>query len=377
MLTQQLTPPAASSSVAVADYRVDWVDIAKGICIILVVMLHATLGVEKAMGETSTFSAVIAWAAPFRMPDFFLISGLFLARRIDRPWRSYLDSKVVHFVYFYVLWVNIQLALKAPHFVSELGLTGFIELYFLSYIIPFSSLWFIYILAIYFVAAKLVASLPKYIVLLGAAAMHVAVPETGIFALDQFSERFVFFYAGYAVAPVIFRYAEQVSRTPELVVGLGLGCWGVLNAMAVGSGVATIPVIDLAVSFVGIAAVIAFSASVVDTTVGRMLGYCGRQSISIYLAFAVFMAAARQVLLKLDSKFELGLGVDLVSLAALVAGVIVPLILARLARDTRFAFLFSRPQSMWLRAARPRLGDSRADQRFADIAVRPAAPASA
>ena len=31
--------------------RVDWVDYAKGICIILVVMMHSTLGVEKATGE--------------------------------------------------------------------------------------------------------------------------------------------------------------------------------------------------------------------------------------------------------------------------------------------------------------------------------------
>ena len=30
--------------------RVDWVDVAKGICIIMVVMMHSTLGVEKAAG---------------------------------------------------------------------------------------------------------------------------------------------------------------------------------------------------------------------------------------------------------------------------------------------------------------------------------------
>ena len=55
------------------------------------------------------------------MPDFFLISGLFLAARIDRPWRAYLDTKVVHFAYFYVLWVNIQFAMKAPGMVQRAG----------------------------------------------------------------------------------------------------------------------------------------------------------------------------------------------------------------------------------------------------------------
>ena len=48
------------------------------------------------------------------MPDFFLISGLFLASVIDRDWRTYLDRKVVHFVYFYLLWMTIQFAFKAP-----------------------------------------------------------------------------------------------------------------------------------------------------------------------------------------------------------------------------------------------------------------------
>ncbi len=32
--------------------------------------------------------AVVAFAKPFRMPDFFMISGLFLARVIDRDWRD-------------------------------------------------------------------------------------------------------------------------------------------------------------------------------------------------------------------------------------------------------------------------------------------------
>ena len=81
--------------------RVDWVDYAKGFCIIMVVMMHSTLGVEAAAGQTSWMHALVAFAKPFRMPDFFLISGLFLARVIDRDWRTYLDRKVMHFVYFY------------------------------------------------------------------------------------------------------------------------------------------------------------------------------------------------------------------------------------------------------------------------------------
>ena len=63
---------------ASAAARVDWVDYSKGICIVMVVMMHSVLGVELAAGETGFMHVAVAFAKPFRMPDFFLISGLFL-----------------------------------------------------------------------------------------------------------------------------------------------------------------------------------------------------------------------------------------------------------------------------------------------------------
>src|ERR1700754_4970861 len=96
------------------DPRIPWVDYAKGICIILVVMMHSTLGVGEAMGGTGFMHHVVDFARPFRMPDFFLISGLFLSLVIDRDWRLYLDRKVVHFAYFYLLWLLISVAFKWP-----------------------------------------------------------------------------------------------------------------------------------------------------------------------------------------------------------------------------------------------------------------------
>src|ERR1043165_1714477 len=59
-----------------APPRVDWVDYAKGFCIVMVVMMHSTLGVEAAAGQDSWMHALVAFAKPFRMPAFFMISGL-------------------------------------------------------------------------------------------------------------------------------------------------------------------------------------------------------------------------------------------------------------------------------------------------------------
>src|SRR5438105_15603336 len=113
-MTPNGTSSATQRSAAQAGGRVDWVDYAKGICIVMVVMMHSVLGVEKAAGETGFMHAFVMFAQPFRMPDFFLISGLFLSVVIDRDWRTYLDRKVLHFAYFYVLWMTIQFGFKAP-----------------------------------------------------------------------------------------------------------------------------------------------------------------------------------------------------------------------------------------------------------------------
>src|SRR6266852_5847816 len=168
-----------------APRRVDWVDYAKGICIVMVVMMHSVLGVELAAGQTGFMHVLVAFAKPFRMPDFFLISGLFLSVVIDRDWRIYLDRKVVHFAYFYVLWVTIQFGFKAPSFAAETNWSHVGLLYLESFIEPFGTLWFIYLLPIFFVVTKLTRRLPRSAVWAIAAALEMMHVATGWTAIDE------------------------------------------------------------------------------------------------------------------------------------------------------------------------------------------------
>lgn len=89
-----------------------------------------------------------------------MISGLFLRLVIDRPWRHYLDRKVVHFLYFYILWLTIQFAFKAPGIASEAGILGIVNAYLMAFIEPFGTLWFIYILPVFFIATRLLKHVP-------------------------------------------------------------------------------------------------------------------------------------------------------------------------------------------------------------------------
>jgi uncharacterized membrane protein YcfT len=332
--------------------RVEWVDYAKGFCIVFVVMMHSTLGVEAAAGKPGWMHAVVEFAKPFRMPDFFMISGLFLANVIDRDWRTYLDRKVVHFVYFYVLWVTIQFAFKAPSFAAEHGWSHVPLQYLEAFVEPFGTLWFIYLLPIFFVIVKAARSfgVPPLAVWLVAAGLEIAPIETGWTVIDEFASRFVYFYTGYILAQRIFALAAEAQAWPALAFG-SLLCWGVLNGVMVFSGLAALPVVSLLLGLAGAAAVVAVSALLALSHLATPLRYFGQNSIVIYLAFFLPMAVSRTLLLKLGVISDVG------TVAALVtaAGVIGALMIWWLVRNTFARFLFERPDVFWIAPAKRRV----------------------
>lgn len=326
--------------------RIDWVDYAKGICIVLVVMMHSTLGVEKAAGSLSWLHSFIDWAKPFRMPDFFMISGLFLASRIDQPWREYLDSKVVHFLYFYILWLFIQTVFKACLMcgwdgaiqASEIFLTGFVE--------PFGTLWFIYLLPIFFVLVKTLRKVPPPIIFLGGALLLAAGVNTGWLIIDEFSSRFVFFYVGYWLPKYIFSFASKVDAKPIHIIVTGLVLWGFVNYEMVHAGLSVLPGLNLLLGLVGACAVVSTGVLLSKFKITESLRYLGQNSIVVYLSFFLFMAASRTVLLKFLPNADLGW----LSLIVTACGVIGPVVLFWATRGTKLSFLFNRPQ--WAKLAK-------------------------
>ncbi len=326
-----------------AKQRIDWVDYAKGICIVLVVMMHSTLGVEKAAGAVSGLHGFIDWARPFRMPDFFLISGLFLASRIDKPWRTYLDSKVLHFAYFYFLWMSVQFLLKGRDIYHDGGAAELLTEYLKGFIEPYGTLWFIYMLAFFFVVTKAMRNVPPMLIF-AVAALLEALTKTGTIAsgytlLDEFAARYVYFFAGFWLARHVFGFAEGVGRGSPAGILAGLVIWGFANFAMVHAGYSVLPGISLVLGFVGAGAVVATGVLLSKFKLAEALRYCGENSIVIYLAFFVFMAATRAALLKFMPTLDL----SAIALATTAAGVIGPVLLFWATRKTKLSFLFKRP----------------------------------
>jgi uncharacterized membrane protein YcfT len=91
------------NTVKMRDGRVHWVDYAKGFCIIFVVTMHSTLGVEAAVGQNGWMHAVVAFALPFRMPDFFISSG-----GCSSPMSSIATGALISTARSYILHISIS-----------------------------------------------------------------------------------------------------------------------------------------------------------------------------------------------------------------------------------------------------------------------------
>jgi len=341
---------------SVKQNRLDWVDAAKGLSIILVVMMHSAYGVGEDLNNTGILHYIIGWATPFRMPEFFLISGLFLGQVIARPWRLYSDRRIVHYLYFYALWVVLQVVFKVGLGTGDVGsVVGQIAW---AMVEPYGVLWFIYMLAVYSLVTKLffMLKVPHWVGLAIGAGLMIAPIQTGFGVIDHFATYFVYFYAGYAFAPMVFRIVESAQQNwlyatfvlasfaviQWFLVFEGSGPAGgaVLHPRGIDMGYASFPPLHLLLGFVGSLAVCIAGGLLVKLPWMGWLRWLGEHSIVVYLSFSIPMAASRTIILKTGVLTD----TSTVSVLVMTIALLSPLVLYWMIQKTGWGkFLFERP----------------------------------
>jgi fucose 4-O-acetylase-like acetyltransferase len=104
-----------NSQKILGNTRYAWIDYAKGICIILVTFRHVQEGLHPAGTEYLypglKFADVFFFS--FRMPLFFIVSGIFLGGALERKSVSgYIGSRFKTIVYPLLVWGTIQVTLQ-------------------------------------------------------------------------------------------------------------------------------------------------------------------------------------------------------------------------------------------------------------------------
>jgi fucose 4-O-acetylase-like acetyltransferase len=96
--------------------RYDWVDYAKGIAIFLVVYRHVFEGLKRSGLNSEDyigFEYANIMFFSFRMPLFFIVSGMFLTSSlVKRGLSSFLTQKVKTILYPYFLWGIFQISFQ-------------------------------------------------------------------------------------------------------------------------------------------------------------------------------------------------------------------------------------------------------------------------
>ncbi|TGT71200.1 acyltransferase [bacterium M00.F.Ca.ET.159.01.1.1] len=331
--------------------RMPWVDTAKGLSIILVVMMYAAYNTGEYTNGIGFLHYAIGFATPFRMPEFFLISGLFLSQVIDRPWRRYIDRRVVHYLYFYVLWALISIGLKIGIFSGDPA--GMLHDLAVATVEPYGVLWFIYMLAVFGIVIRVLREfrVPHWVVIPLAAALQMWAPKPDSYALEQFAAYFVFFYLGFVLAPLVFRLVEWTQERPAVTVA-GLLAWALVNGLLVYSpgyavhpvgmqmGLAAWPPLHLALAIAGAVALCVAGGFLSKFASMEWLRWLGEHSLVVYVAFTIPMSIFRGIMLASG----LLTGTGMLSFAVLLVSVVSPALLYFIVKRIGFGtFLFERP----------------------------------
>jgi uncharacterized membrane protein YcfT len=340
--------------------RMSWVDSAKGLSIILVVAMYSAYNTGEYTGGVGFLHYFVGFATPFRMPEFFLISGLFLSQVIARPWRRYADRRVIHYFYFYALWAFIMIALKVGLY-SRAPVDMLRDLA-LAIVEPYGVLWFIYMLGVFSIAAKLLwrFRVPHWVVVPVAAVLQMAHIEVVSYVVMQFVSYFVFFYVGYAAAPAVYRLVAWAESHVALSIA-GLIVWALGNGFLVYSpgyalmpvemkmGLAALPPLHLILAILGALALCVMGALLSKLSFMNWLRWLGEHSLVVYVAFTLPMSIFRELAMWSGLLTETGPLSFCVLLVATASPLLLYLIIQRLGFGT---FLFERPG--WARIAEDR-----------------------
>ena len=333
--------------------RTAWVDAAKGICIVLVVLHHAVMFLGMHGLVPAPLDMLNTALASLRMPLFFLASGLFLAAALARPWRTLLHRRVALFAWLYLLWTTAQFGVMAvlpagtaPDLATQ-DATGLL----LSPLLPAPSMWFLYALALFSVAARLLQRVPAAVLLIGTGVLSALV-GAGTIEIESFAWMFMaryafFFVLGWHGRTIVERLAASTSPLRVLAMAVLAGVTAVASVVF---GLREIPGVAFALNLIAVTGGVLAAAQLARWRIGRVAVALGRRTLPIYLTNILMIGGMTALLsgvrMPVPAQYVLVAGVTAVAVVATLA-------LHRLLTAARAGWLYDLP-GRW--AVRPAIG---------------------
>ncbi|BAU96517.1 hypothetical protein N24_2255 [Corynebacterium suranareeae] len=220
---QQVTAPQNKT-------RMDWPDIAKGISILGVVLLHVSLAIPG--GQDTLASHLNSLLDPLRMPLFFMVSGFFAVKVLDQSFGELFRGRLWFYLVPYLLWTPVNLYL---HRLEGTIFTGrepaSFEWYSDSIVWATNMYWFLYFLVMFNLFLWATKKLPGWAIAVLVASLWLFMPAFSEIEILRKSIIYLpAFLIGAYFRPLITRFAESATKPKAIVfsavlyvAGLALG----------------------------------------------------------------------------------------------------------------------------------------------------------
>ncbi len=317
--------------------RVEWIDIARGIGIILVVYGHVLRGLEdsRLVGSQGLLRASDHAIYTFHMPLFFFLAGLNVERSYRKGSAAFIRSRLVNIAYPYLLWSLIQgfIQLALPGYVntprSMLSLVSILWH-------PIAQFWFLYVILCCHVLAW-VTRINRGILLV-TTCCAILVPADSYGSMISMTIRFWPFYAvGILLSDACIKASK--NRQTMLLLALSI-CVFTFTLLYGEGGPIQKQCWDLASAASGIASTVLLSRLIESSAsfVAARLLMLGQMSMTIYILHVLVTATSR-ILLRHQ-------GVTSVSMQLVIgttAGVVVPMLIGIVFSRVKVAKLVGLP----------------------------------
>lgn len=328
--------------------RLQWVDAAKAVCILLVVLYHARhqtylvdwAHMAQAAAIWESFSTFIK---PLRMPLFFLLSGLLASRSLAKPWTDVARPRVYRLFYVYLIWAII-FAVIIPAFPSSAWSLELLAARLADLPAGISAAWYLWALAAFFLIGWATRHQHPALPLgLGLAAAIAALALENVIPLQQVSmlRCLVFFLAGLRFPAIVEAVAAKAS--PK-TLALAIAVFAAATAASWAIGLPFNPLLDASAVAAGLIGMkLACDRSAAFCRIGA---FFARHTLPIYLLhfpLLVALAAAANAWLPTAALHSLPLAAAFPIIAATVC-VAVSLGLYRLVLAAGLGWLFFLPQ---------------------------------
>jgi fucose 4-O-acetylase-like acetyltransferase len=306
--------------------RIDWIDTARGLGILLVVVGHVERGlVDAGVADAADWRLFDTALYSFHMPLFMLLAGVHVPLSLARGRRAFLVGKLRGLYYPYLLWSLIQGVLM----LTLAGGGGQGAQWSDLYQLPWRPMWHFWFLAALMLYMALVACTGARAAPLGLAALAALgasqTMEVGGSLLYRLLFYFPFFAAGVLLSP---RIRTLRLRSPAQVAALAGVAWAACLALLPWHEAhAYMTIWAIPAACAGSLALLAL-AQALRAWPTQVLAIAGRWSLSIYVMHVMAAAATRMLLLRLLP----GLPSGALFLSCVIVGLIAPMAVHMLAR---------------------------------------------